>query len=337
MPIRLHLIRASHLNTVVQYVRTLSLPVEALLEKAELDHVALDDSNQLILETKVWHFLEMAAEMKKMPHLGGLLAEDSHLSEYGTFTKQLLEADNLYQALHFLIHKIGLHNNNSLFWLKESEQCVWICRPQYPYVKDKLWQAEQHVLSLLCKVIEHYAGHGWQPKKIKLQDEAGLGLEHSRFFSHSEVELGQRYSAIAIEHELLEERQLCKVFSNATPLDCIPDCFVQSFKLLLKQNYFGQGWLAENIANSLGTSVRTLKRKLHEQGTSLRKVFDEVRLQQACELIDQDIYDYQALAEKLSYTHVNNFVRAFKRWSGITPREYMRLRDQQLLKKSSAW
>jgi len=40
------------------------------------------------------------------------------------------------------------------------------------------------------------------------------------------------------------------------------------------------------------------------------------------------------LAEKLSYTHVNNFVRAFKRWSGITPREYMRLRNQQLLNKS---
>ncbi|WP_413694304.1 helix-turn-helix domain-containing protein [Psychromonas sp. KJ10-2] len=78
-----------------------------------------------------------------------------------------------------------------------------------------------------------------------------------------------------------------------------------------------------------------LKRKLQEQGTSLRKVFDEVRFQQACDLIDQDIYDYQVLAEKLSYTHVNNFVRAFKRWSGITPREYMRLRDNQLLNKSA--
>ncbi|MDN2664531.1 AraC family transcriptional regulator [Psychromonas sp. 14N.309.X.WAT.B.A12] len=337
MPIRLHLIRASHLSVIVQYVRTLSLPVEALLEQADLDHIELDNSNQLILETKVWRFLELAAEMKGMSHLGGLLAEDSHLSEYGEFTKQLLEADNLYQALHFLIHKIGLHNNNSLFWLKESEQCVWICRPQYPYVKDKLWQAEQHVLSLLCKVIENYAGDGWQPKKIKLQDTVGLGLDQSRFFNDAEVELGQRYSAIAIEHDLLEDRHLSKTFSNSSKLDCIPDCFLQSFKLLLKQNYFGQGWLAENIASSLGTSVRTLKRKLHEQGTSLRKVFDEVRFQQACDLINQDIYDYQELAEKLSYTHVNNFVRAFKRWSGITPREYMRLRDQQLLNKNGFW
>ena len=334
MPIRLHLIRVSHLNTIVQYVRTLSLPVEVLLEQAELDHIELDNPDLLILETKVWRFLELAAKMKGMSHLGGLLAEDRDLSDFGAFTKQLLEADNLYQALHFLIHKIGLHNNNSLFWLKESEQCVWICRPQYPYVKDKQWQAEQHVLSLLCKIIENYAGDGWQPKKIKLQDSVGLGLEHSRFFNEAEVELGQRYSAIAIDHDLLEDRHLSNTFSNSSTLDCIPDCFLQSFKLLLKQNYFGQGWLAENIASSLGTSVRTLKRKLHEQGTSLRKVFDEVRFQQACELIEQDIHDYQELAEKLSYTHVNNFVRAFKRWSGITPREYMRLRNQQLLNKS---
>ncbi|WP_413691673.1 AraC family transcriptional regulator ligand-binding domain-containing protein [Psychromonas sp. KJ10-2] len=263
---RLHLIRASHLIAVVQYMHSLSLPVDTLLQKAELDHVPLDDANQLILETKVWRFLELAAEMKAMPHLGGVLAEQSDLAEYGDFTKQLLEADNLYQALHFLIHKIGLHNNNSLFWLKENEQCVWICRPQYPYVKDKQWQAEQHVLGLLCKIIENYAGPGWQPSKIKLQDTLGLGLEHSQFFSNAQIQLGQRYSGIAIEHSLLQERQLSKTFANASSLESIPDCFVQSFKLLLKQNYFGQGWLAENIAYSLGTSVRTLKESCRSRG-----------------------------------------------------------------------
>ena len=334
MPTRLHLIRASHLSPVIQYMQTLSMPVDSLLEQVELSMDLLREPNQLILENKVWHFLELAAEFNNMPHLAASLTEQSYFSQYGEFTEQLLKADNLYQALQFLIKEISLHHNNNYFWLKESEQCIWICRPQHPYVKDNQWQIEQHVMILICMLIEHYAGPGWIPKQIKLQDNKAMGIEQSRFFKNAEITLGQPYSAIAIDHRFLKERSLETTLSKPSDLEYIPDSFVQGFKLLLRQNYFGQGWLAENIASILNTSVRTLKRKLHAQGTSLRKVFDEVRFQQACDLIEQDVHNYDVLAEKLSYTHANNFVRAFKRWSGITPREYIRLRNIELLKKS---
>ena len=337
MPTRLHLIRASHLHPVIQYMQTLSMPVESLLEEAELSLALLVEPNQLILEKKVWRFLELAAEFNNMPHLATSLTEQSHLSQYGGFTEHLLKADNLYQALQFLIQEINLHHNNNYFWIQESEECIWICRPQHPYIKDNQWQVEQHVMSLLCMLIEFYAGEGWLPKKIKLQDNKAVGIERSRFFKNTEIKLGQPYSAIAIDHILLKDRSLISQFPKPSSLDYIPDSFVQGFKLLLKQNYFGQSWLAENIATALETSVRTLKRKLHSQGTSLRKVFDEVRFQQACDLIEQDVHDYDVLAEKLSYTHANNFVRAFKRWSGITRREYIRLRNIELLKKNEAW
>jgi AraC-like DNA-binding protein len=270
-----------------------------------------------------------------MPYLATSLTEQSHLSEYGSFTDHLLKADNLYQALQFLIQEISLHHNNNYFWLQENDQCVWICRPQHPYIKDNQWQVEQHVMSLICMLIEYYAGVGWLPKQIKLQDNEGVGIGQSRFFKNAEIKLGQPYSAIAIDHSLLRDRSSIGKLSKPFELEYIPDSFVHGLKLLLKQNYFGQGWLAENIATTLETSVRTLKRKLHAQGTSLRQVFDEVRFQQACELIEQDIHDYDVLAEKLSYTHANNFVRAFKRWSGITPREYIRLRNIELLKKNN--
>lgn len=334
MPTRLHLIRASHLDPVIQYIQTLSMPIQPLLEETKLSLSLLAEPNQLILENKIWRFLELAAEFNNMPHLATVLTEQSHLSQYGEFTEQLLKADNLYQALQFLIQEISMHHNNNNFWIKESDQCIWICRPQHPYIKDNQWQVEQHVMSFICMLIEHYAGIDWRPKKIKLQDSHGIGIEQSRFFKNTEISLGQPYSAIAIDYGLLTDRTLTSQLSTPSDLEYIPNCFVQGFKLLLKQNYFGQVWLAENIATTLETSVRTLKRKLHAQGTSLRQIFDEVRFQQACDLIEQGVHNYDVLAEKLSYTHANNFVRAFKRWSGITPREYIRLRNIELLKKS---
>lgn len=334
MPTALHLIRASYLNFIIKSMESGSIttPTDSLLEKAELNAEQLNGSHKLILETKVWHFLALAAESQNMPHLGMHVVERSKLDESKEFSGQLLGAGNLYQALQLLVSKANFQNNNNALWLQESEECMWVCRPHYPKCQHSLWQIEQVTMSLICMLVAYYAGAGWFPKQVKFQDVEGKGTDESRFFKHTKIELGQRFSAIAIDHALLKGRVPSIKAFNEPKLEKIPDTFTKAFKVLLKQNYFGQDWLAEDIAATLEMSVRTLKRKLRSQNTSLREVFDEVRFQQACDLIEQDVHDYKLLAEKLSYTHPNNFVRAFKRWSGVTPREYIRLRQIELLK-----
>lgn len=333
MPTALPLIRASHLNFIINSMRDLPLaiPVESLLEAVGINSEQLNTPDKLMLETKVWHFLTLAAELQQMPHLGFYIFESTRSFDSHTFFKQLLGAANLFQALQLLINKVGAYNNNNVLWLKESEEYVWICRSHYPKSKHGVWQAEQITMGLICMLIEHYAGSSWSPKYVKFQDRDAEGTDQSRFFKHTKIKLGHRYSAIAIEHALLINRDVGDDPLTGYPLNEIPDSFTQAFKLLLKENYFGQEWLAEDIAATLEMSVRTLKRKLQSQGTSLREVFDEVRFQQACDLIEQGIHDYTTLARKLSYTHPNNFVRAFKRWNGTTPREYIRLRQVQLI------
>jgi AraC-like DNA-binding protein len=333
MTTTLHLIRASHLNPILQYMHSLSLPVGSLLERVGLNNSLLIEPNQFIIETKIWKLLELVANEHHIIDLGAACAEESNLSDYGEFIQLLLKADNLYQALQLLIHKMNLHSSKSLWWLEESDGFIWLCRPQYAYGKNKCWQAEQHVMTLMSMIIVHYAGAEWTPHKIILQQPESKWIASSRFFKAADIKLNNHYSAIAIEPCLLKDRSHSNEISVPSTLQIIPNDFVQSFKVLLKQNYFGQVWLAENIALNLEMSVRTLKRKLQSQKTSLREVFDEVRFQQAQDLIEEGIYDYGLLADKLSYTHPNNFVRAFKRWSGITPREYIRLRNIELMKK----
>jgi len=333
MTTTLHLIRASHLNPILQYMHALSMPVESLLEQVGLNTEVLIEPNQLIIETKVWRLLEVIANEQHIVDLGTACTEKSSLLEYGEFIRLLLKADNLYQALQLLIHKMSLHNNKNLMWLEESDGYIWLCRPQYSYGKNTCHQIEQHMMSFMCLLIEYFTGPGWAPQKIKLQQSESQWVESSRFFKAANIKSNNQYSAIAIEPQFLSDRSISHEIIMPLDLQVIPNDFVQSFKLLLKQNYFGQAWLAEHIAENLEMSVRTLKRKLQTQKTSLREVFDEVRFQQAQDLIEEGICDYDLLAEKLSYTHPNNFVRAFKRWSGITPREYIRLRNIELMNK----
>lgn len=334
MPTALHLIRASYLNFIIKSMEgtSMNIPVGCLLERAELNVEQLNDPNKLLLESKVWDFLAFAAELQNMPHLGIYVVEEKKLFESNKFLEHLLSVNDLSQSLKLLVDEIGFYNNNNALWFEETEECIWVCRSRYPTYRHSLWQIEQVSMSLICMLVAHYAGDEWFPKQVKFQDAEGKGTEQSHFFKHANIQLGLPYSAIAIDHKLLKDRSPSLNALNKPELEKIPDTFTKAFKVLLKQNYFGQNWLAEDIAATLEMSVRTLKRKLRSQNTSLREVFDEIRFQQACELIEQDVHDYKLLAEKLSYTHPNNFVRAFKRWSGVTPREYIRLRQIELLK-----
>lgn len=78
----------------------------------------------------------------------------------------------------------------------------------------------------------------------------------------------------------------------------------------------------EAVAGELHLSSRTLRRRLEEQGTSFRLLQDEVRQALAEELLGAGGIRLEEIAERLGYGELSNFIHAFKRWKGLTPRQY---------------
>jgi AraC-like DNA-binding protein len=77
----------------------------------------------------------------------------------------------------------------------------------------------------------------------------------------------------------------------------------------------------EEIAEQSHTSVRTLERKLREQGTSYSKLRDQARRIAALELLSSEL-SIEEIAARLGYSDAANFTRAFRRWTGHSPRAY---------------
>jgi len=78
----------------------------------------------------------------------------------------------------------------------------------------------------------------------------------------------------------------------------------------------------EAVARELGTSGRTLQRRLGELGYSFNALADEVRSATAKLYLEQPDIAVSEIAYLLGFADPSTFVRAFRRWTGETPARY---------------
>lgn len=77
-----------------------------------------------------------------------------------------------------------------------------------------------------------------------------------------------------------------------------------------------------DTARQLGMSGRTLQRRLSEQGYSFQSLVNELRRQLSERLLADTNHSLAEIAFMTGYSEQSAFTRAFKRWTGQTPRSY---------------
>jgi AraC-like DNA-binding protein len=78
----------------------------------------------------------------------------------------------------------------------------------------------------------------------------------------------------------------------------------------------------DEVARALGLSARTLKRKLASVGVSYSELVDRERHALALRLLQTKRLTLEEIAQRLHYSSMTNFARAFRRWTGATPGHY---------------
>jgi len=80
-----------------------------------------------------------------------------------------------------------------------------------------------------------------------------------------------------------------------------------------------QGRNADDLAQFLNLSVRTLHRQLKDEGASLQQLKDSVRQVKAQELLLRSTRSIKQIASDVGFQNEKSFMRAFKTWTGLTP------------------
>jgi len=110
------------------------------------------------------------------------------------------------------------------------------------------------------------------------------------------------------------ERRLQRSLKRPGLVAAIEDAFGRRPALL------GQG--IEQMAAELGLHSRTLQRRLREEGQSFGDLQGRVRYRMALQMLEKPGEGIEDISERLGFSDRRSFTRAFKRWSGVSPRSF---------------
>lgn len=166
--------------------------------------------------------------------------------------------------------------------------------------------------------------------------EPAWGHIYRRYF-HCPVRFGQPRTCMVgapelADYEMPLANRLMAMAAEKTLFENIPTRAMRLLPLRLRRllvRYYGAFPSLENAASELGMSGRTLRRKLAEEGTSYQHELDVVRQKLAEDYFSRGGESVTELALQLGFADSSAFAKAFRRWTGCAPTEYLeRLRQQ---------
>ena len=169
------------------------------------------------------------------------------------------------------------------------------------------------------------------PTKIELAyAEPEWGHIYRRYFK-CPVEFGCPQSRIIgksmlAEHELPLANRLMAMTAEKSLFENIPTKAMKYLPLRLRRlliRYYGAFPSLEGAASELGMSGRTMRRKLKDDGTSYQQELDFVRQKFAREYFARGGDSITELAHLLGFADSSAFAKAFRRWTSMSPKEYM--------------
>jgi AraC-like DNA-binding protein len=170
------------------------------------------------------------------------------------------------------------------------------------------------------------------PKRIELRREATHAEMYAAHFG-CPVAFHARHNAIVFKKEDLDRPFLTH---NADLLAAVapqleaeleravrsPATLGDQVKVTLKRLLAGRRPGLDDVARELGTSTRTLQRRLTEAGVTFQHLLQDARRELARHYLRHSSLELNETAYLLGYEDNHSFFRAFQQWEGTSPGEW---------------
>lgn len=325
------LVRANIIAGFVQRLENYGAPVDRLLSETKLPALKFQNSELLFPLKQVFEFYERAARAEGCDNVGFLVGQQTQIKDLGAFGLLLHHSLTLHDAIQTAIHMIRSYNSGDRIWLTEQGDQIWLCRKFVDDLRLGRQYADQHSVMIMIHLVQLAAGVEWQPTDIRFEAREPKSLDEIEFLAKVNLHFDQDATAIAIPRSLLKlpirhaetcnSERVCTAYQalhRSAPATTVPGSIRQIIAAQLKDSCPD----IQIVADVLGMSVRTLQRQLSEVDLTYSQLVQQVRFDQAIQLVSNPSIRLNDISTELGYTDAANFTRAFRRWVGVTPSEF---------------
>jgi AraC-like DNA-binding protein len=326
------LTRASILVPIVTYLDGVGAPVAKILARSGLPEWVLSDPETLIPTSGAPRLLTEAARSQGIADVGVQAGEAASIEALGTFGRLIRGARTLEEAVKATVDHHPAFSSNGRMWLAHRGEQVELCQAFVNHFDEDWQQASHYILMLMLAIVRLGAGSTWKPDEVRLQTGESAALRDVPALSTARLEFGQSETAIVFPRTLLARElrpsgdlQIADGVDRwraTAPSHDFVGSVVQAVETLSWEGYPE----IDATADFLGVSVRTLQRHLALAGGSHEKVVAWARFKTAASLLESTDARILDIALDLGYSDHAHFTRAFRRWTGCSPREFRRQR-----------
>ena len=312
--------RTAVLTNYQEVARHLGLNANALLAEVGLTPSLLSDPDQRIPATASIILLEKSAHLSGCETFGLRMAELRHLSDFGEVSLLLSHQNTLRDALKVIVQYRHLLNDSLAVFVEETGKTVIIREELVTDMGTNNRQSIELAVAVMHRFCAALLGAHWHPTSVCFTHDAPADLSvHRRIFG-CKVEFGCEFNGIVCPASNLDTANPLANEAMARHAQRYLDSSLmeknghslafdvrKSIYLLLPM---GRATIAQ-IAQSHGMNVRTLQRRLDEEGASFSELISSVRRDLVVRYLENPGYSLGRIADMLGYSMPNSFTRWF--------------------------
>lgn len=331
---RISLTRACILVPAAAFLRRIGSPPGRLLVSSGLPERILDDPEGLVPTAGTVRFLDCAAKREGIEALGLLAGQERHVDVLGVLGRMLCASPTLGDALRVQIENHHAFSSHGRIWLRPSGDQLQLCQSFSSGFDDTWAQADHYLMMILVGLLRLGAGPEWRPAQVQFQTRERRTVRDVAALSNASIAFGQSISAITFPPELLRaplrqpaRARLPEQSLEAWRASAPSEDFVGAVGQVVKTLSSAGCPRVAQTAGALGTSTRTLQRRLAAGGVSHEALVERARLSTAATLLADTNTRILDVALDVGYADHAHFTRAFRRWTGTTPIAFRRARQ----------
>ncbi len=333
-PLASSVIRANLLEPILDAVRGHGHDPASLLRDHALPQAPIDPY-QLIPLGKYVALFEQAALLLRDPFLGLRLGQSFRPELLGPLGFIFQASANLRQALLQLSAYVSVWQSATRVELIADDSTAdYIYQIADPSLRPRRQDAEYSMASI-CSLIRNFLGDQWAPLEVHFE-HAGPPAARRAYTQalHAPVFFGQNVNrlimragdlaraGISSDRSMMPfmERHLRDLARENRE----PESFARQVNYVIARRLGSSPLSLPSIAQELGLSARSFQRRLADERTSFRSLVRDQRRTLAESLIKDRSATVTAVAHTVGYAETAVLSRAFKVWTGASPRAYIR-------------